>query len=181
MSAEVLKIVGECIGLVAVAEGFFVFLSNRRERILIFKFISDFLWLLNQLCLGGYTGALLNFVAMGREVVFYNRDKRRFAQSILWLYFFLAVTVASPLFSLISGKEGWYAILPALGSVAAVIGFYSRRPAVTRYTSFAANGLWLAYDVIVGNITATVSCAILLLSALVGTLRALWQQKTEKQ
>jgi hypothetical protein len=67
------------------------------------------------------------------------------------------------------------------GSVAAVIGFYSRRPAFTRYTSFAANGLWLAYDVIVGNITATVSCAILLLSALVGTLRALWQQKTEKQ
>ncbi|MBR7181340.1 MAG: YgjV family protein, partial [Clostridia bacterium] len=112
MSAEGWKIVGECIGLVAVAEGFFVFLSNRRERILIFKFISDFLWLLSQLCLGGYTGALLNFVAMGREVVFYNRDKRRFAKSVLWLYFFLAVTVASPLFSLISGREGWYAILP---------------------------------------------------------------------
>lgn len=172
MSAEVLKIVGECIGAVAIVEGFFIYLSNKRERILIFKFISDLLWMCNQLCLGGFTGALLNFVAMGREAVFYNRDKRKFAASILWLYFFLVATSVSPLISLISGKEGWYAILPALGSMAAVIGFYSRRPSVTRYTSFAANGLWLLYDLAVGNASAAISCTILLISATVGTVRA---------
>ena len=176
MNAEVLKIIGECIGVVAIIEGFFIYLGNKRERILIFKFISDFLWMCNQLCLGGYTGAFLNFVAMGRETVFYNRDKRKFAKSVLWLYFFLAVTAITPLTSLLSGKEGWYAILPALGSIAAVIGFYSRRPSVTRYTSFAANGLWLVYDLIIGNVSASVSCTILLLSALVGTWRA-WRKK----
>ena len=177
MSSETLKIIGECIGFVAVVEGFFIFLGNKRERILVFKFISDFLWLLNQLCLGGYTGAMLNFVAMGRETVFYDRDKRKFAKSVLWLYFFLAVTAISPLISLFGGKEGWYAILPALGSMAAVIGFYSRRPTVTRSVSFLANGLWLAYDVIISNVTAALSSAILLLSALVGTARYLWQHR----
>ena len=54
MSSETLKIIGECIGFVAVVEGFFIFLGNKRERILVFKFISDFLWMLNQLCLGGF-------------------------------------------------------------------------------------------------------------------------------
>lgn len=176
MSAESLKLIGEIIGAVAIAEGFFVFLSNKRERILIFKFISDALWLCNQLCIGGYTGALLNFIAMGRETVFYNRDKRKFAKSILWLYFFLAVTAASPLISLISGKEGWYAILPAMGSVAAVIGFYSRRPALTRGISFLANGLWLVYDIIIHNYSATLSCIILLLSATLGTILMLVQR-----
>jgi hypothetical protein len=107
--------------------GFFIYLSNKRERILVFKFISDFLWMCNQLCLGG--------------------------------------------------KEGWYAILPALGSMAAVIGFYSRRPTVTRSVSFLANGLWLAYDVIISNVTAALSGTILLLSALVGTARYLWQHR----
>ena len=173
MNYSVWKLVGECIGLIAVIEGFFIYLSSKRERILIFKFISDFLWMLNHFCLGGYTGALLNLVAMGREAVFYNRDKRKFAKSTLWLYFFLIAVAISPLLSLVSGKEGWYALLPAFGSMAAVIGFYSRYPNVTRYTSFVANGLWLAYNVIISNYSATLSGVILLLSALIGTVRSL--------
>ena len=177
MSGETIRMIGECIGIVAIIEGFLIYLSNKRERILIFKFISDGLWLCNQLCLGGYTGALLNFIAMGRETVFYHRDKHKFAQSSFWLYFFLAVTLISPALSLISGREGWYACLPALGSMAAVVGFYSRRPSVTRITSFAANGLWLAYDAIVQNYSALVSCVILLLSAAIGSVAALRKKK----
>ena len=41
MTAEQLKLIGEIIGFVAIGENFFIFLSNRREHILIFKFISD--------------------------------------------------------------------------------------------------------------------------------------------
>ena len=57
--------------------------------------------------------------------------------------------------------------------MAAVIGFYSRYPNVTRYTSFVANGLWLVYNVIISNYSATLSGVILLLSALIGTVRSL--------
>jgi hypothetical protein len=82
--------------------------------------------------------------------------------------------------SLINGKEGWYAILPAMGSMAAVIGFYSRRPNVTRYISFLANGLWLAYNIIIRNVSASVSGVILLLSATVGTVTMLLQRRRLK-
>jgi hypothetical protein len=170
------KLIGEIIGVVAIIEGFLIFLSSKRERILVFKFISDALWTVNQLMLGGYTGALLNGIAMGREVVFYNRDKRKWASLIVWPVLFMIITAVSPMMSLINGKEGWYAILPAMGSMAAVIGFYSRRPNVTRYISFLANGLWLAYNIIISNVSASVSGVILLLSATVGTVTMLVQR-----
>lgn len=175
MNTETMKLIGEIIGIVAIIEGFFIFLSSKREKILIFKFISDALWTVNQLLIGGYTGALLNGIAMGRETVFYNRDKRKWASSPAWLAVFMVITAVSPMMSLISGKEGWYAILPALGSMAAVIGFYVRRPALTRYISFLANGLWLCYNVIIRNISASISGVILLLSAIVGTVMMLVQ------
>lgn len=181
MNAQTLKLIGEIIGIVAIIEGFFIFLSSKREHILIFKFISDALWVVNQILIGGYTGALLNGIAMGRETVFYNRDKHKWADSRLWLIFFMAVTAVSPMMSLISGKEGWYAVLPALGSMAAVVGFYSRYPAVTRYVSFLANGLWLAYNIIIHNISASVSGVILLLSAAVGTVMMLIQRHRLKK
>jgi hypothetical protein len=177
MNPETLKLIGEIIGFVAIGENFLIFLSNRRERILIFKFISDVLWAANNILLGGYTGAILNVVAMGRETVFYNRDKRRWASSPIWLAVFLLVTAVSPVMSLISGKEGWYAILPALGSMAAVIGFYSRKPAITRYVSFLANGLWLIYAVFVHNISSIVCNIVLLTSAVTGLILAYVNKK----
>ena len=180
MNGQTLKLIGEIIGVVAIAEGFFIFLSNKREKIIFFKFISDLLWMTNQLFIGGYTGALLNGIAMGRESVFYNRDKKKWASSRLWLFFFLAVTLISPTVSLLSGGEGWYAILPAIGSSASVVGFYSRRPNVTRYLSFIVNSLWLWYNVIINNVSAAISCVILLLSALVGTVMMLIQKKRER-
>ena len=79
-----LKLAGEIIGVVAIIEGFFIYYSAKRERMLIFKFISDALWLCNLLLLGGITGAILNVIAMLRETVFYFRDRRRFANSIFW-------------------------------------------------------------------------------------------------
>ena len=172
MTTEQLKLIGEIIGFVAIGENFFIFLSNRREHILIFKFISDILWGINNLLLGGITGAILNLVAMGRETVFFNRDKRKWASSSIWLVVFLAITAVSPVISLVSDKEGWYAILPALGSMAAVIGFYSRKPAITRYISFVANGLWLVYAVFVWNVSSIVCNIVLLTSAVIGTILA---------
>ena len=180
MTQETIRLIGEMIGIVAIVEGFLIYLSNKRDKILIFKFISDALWLFNQLCLGGYTGALLNLIAMGREGVFYFRDKKAFASSRFWLYFFLSLTLVSPIISLVAGGEGWYAVLPALGSMAAVIGFYSRSPRVTRLTSLAANSLWLIYDAIISNYSALLSCAILLLSAIVGMIASVIRKKRQE-
>ncbi len=181
MNAQTLKLIGEIIGAVAVAESFLIFLSNKRERILIFKLISDALWVVNLLLVGGYTGALLNVIGVGRGIVFYYRDKKKWASTLLWPILFIAVTAISPVATLISGKEGWYAILPAIGSIVAVISFYSRLPNFTRYTSFLANGLWLIYNIIIRNYSGIVAGVILLLSATVGTVTMLMQRRRLKR
>lgn len=176
MDAQTIKLIGLIIGYVAVAEGFLIFLSSRRDRILIFKFIADVLWSVSYLLQGNYTGGILNAIAMGRETVFYNRDKHKWASSRLWLVFFLIVTMISPMYSLISGKEGWYAVLPAIGSLAAVIGFYSRSANVSRYIGLFANGVWMIYNILSKNMPATLSSAILMGSGVVGTIAMLVQR-----
>ncbi len=178
---EAQKLIGEIIGTVAIIEGFFIFLSKKRENILIFKFISDVLWVANQLLIGGYTGAILNGIAMGREAVFYNRDRHKWASSPIWLAVFITLTLISPTISLLGGAEGWYSMLPAIGSVAAVIGFYGRNPDTMRYVSLVANSMWLFYNIIIHNISAAASSAVLLLSALVGTALALKEKSLKRK
>ena len=182
MDAEKIKLIGEIIGWIAVAEGFLIFLSNRRDRILVFKFIDDALWSVSFLLTANYTGSILNAIGMGREAVFYNRDRRKWASTRFWLVFFLVVTAVSPLYSLISGKEGWYAILPAIGSLAAVVGFYSRSATFSRYIGLFANGVWMVYNIICGKIPAITSSAILITSGVVGcVLVAVRKRQMEKE
>lgn len=177
MNAEVFKIIGEAVGVIATCEGFFIYFSPTREKILIFKFISDALWFINLLCLGGYTGALLNIVAMGRETVFYNRDRYEICKNRLWLPFFMVATAASPLISLLSGKEGLYALLAAAGSMLGVIAFYQRDPNITRAVGFFAQLLWLGYAIFIRNYSSAVCNSVLIISAVVGTFRALYHRK----
>ena len=176
-----LKLAGEIIGVVAIIEGFFIYYSAKRERMLIFKFISDALWLCNLLLLGGITGAILNVISMLRETVFYFRDKRRFANSIFWPILFMLAAAVSPVLSLVSGKESWYAVLPALGSMVAVLAFYQRRPGLVRLFGSFSQSMWLLYAIFMLNYSSIVCNTVLLLSAVAGGVRALCQRRREEE
>ena len=167
-----LKTIGFIIGIIAIAEGFLIYASTSRRKMLLFKLIEDVLWLFNYLFSGGYAGAILNGVAILREIVFYNRDRSRFCASGLFLPVFILLTLVSPVASMASGSEDLHALLPAVGSVLAVIGFYQSSPTVARRLGLPAQTLWLLYSVYGHNATAAAANAILLLSAVVGEVRA---------
>lgn len=76
-----MKLAAQILGVLALVENAFIFLSRKRECILQRKLLSDILWMGNYLLLGAYTGAALNGIAILRELVFLQRDRRRWADA----------------------------------------------------------------------------------------------------
>ena len=177
---EITTLLAHGVGLIGIVMCFFVYFSQTRERILIFKFISDSTWLVNYLLLGGYTGALINGINMVRELIYYNRGKRAWASSHIWLFVFIIANSVSPLYSLFTGDEGYYALLPAAGSVLNAIALYLKKPQNTRFIGFGAQILWLTYTLYANNPTATAANVVLLISAIAGTIRQYLSEKKEK-
>jgi len=166
-------LLGNIIGYIAIAENLFLFLSIKRERVLIFKLISDVLWALNMAFLSienkaNLTGAILNAIGIFREIVFYNRLSKNWAKSKFWLFFFIGVTLISPIVS----WNGPISLLPAFGSIFAVILFYSKSTDYMRYLSFLAQGLWLVYASVIISVPAIISNAIMILSSIIGIIRS---------
>ncbi len=167
-----LYIIGEAVGFVALVQGISIFISLDRRKILKLKFISDFLWVINMLCLGGYTGAMLNAIGMVREVVFLYRDRKKFASHIIWLPIFMSLAMLSPLIEFLStGSLAPVAIFPAVGSMIMVVGLYQKNSNHLRYYSFAAMSLWLVYSISLRNISGMISNSIVLVSILIGIVR----------
>ena len=92
-----MKLAAQILGVLALGENAFIFLSRKRERILQLKLLSDILWMGNYLLLGAYTGAALNGIAILRELVFLQRDCRRWADAPWWPVFFAAFSWISPI------------------------------------------------------------------------------------
>lgn len=174
-------LIANLIGVVAIIVSFFLFLSTKRERILAVKFVTDILWAVNFFMLGGWTGGILNVIGMGREIVFINRDKKKWASSPWWLVFFILISLISPSVELLKlGEISVIPLLPAIGSVAAVILFYSRKPIVMKWMSLAVYILWAVYDLAVKNYAALISEIITLVSGIIGLSREYKLRKKAK-
>ena len=171
MNESILKLIGEIIGAIAIIEGFMIYFTKSKENILLFKFISDFLWFVNFICTGGWTGAILNLIGMCREAVFSQRGKRKLFSGNIWLWLFLILSVISPTVSLLNGSEGLWSILPALGSVIAVIAFYHNNATYTRIIGLVAQVLWLIYSIGINNFSSAVCNIVLIISAVAGIIR----------
>lgn len=163
---NVLYLIAQIVGYVAIAESVFIFISNKREKILIFKLIDDALWFTNMVLMGAYTGAVLNAIAIVREIIFFNRGKKKWATHKFWLFFFMIVMLVSPVLT----WAGPVSILPAMGSCVAVICFYAEKPIMTKYLAYFAQGSWLAYAVLTKNWSSTVCNVIALVSATIGII-----------
>lgn len=174
---DVLKIAAQIIGYIAIAESVLVFISTKREKILIFKLIDDVLWFFNMLFMGNYTGAVLNAIAVGRELVFFNRGRKKWASHKFWLFFFMAVMLVSPILT----WAGPVSILPAAGSAVAVICFYAQKPIMTKCFAYFAQGAWLAYAILTNNTASTVCNVIALVSATIGLIHELIVKRKAKR
>ena len=166
------EVAAQIVGFFGIVISLFIYAGKTRATILICKFISDVLWFVNLILLAGYTGALLNLIAMVRETVFYNRDRKKWASHRIWLYVFIALTLLSPIFEWVKvGGFTWVPLLPAVGSVFAVVSFYSKHPRVMRYFGFIAQAFWLVYAIMLVNISSIFCCTLTITSAVIGMVR----------
>lgn len=176
------EIVAWVFGTLGIVISVILYAGKTRTHILVCKLISDVLWFTNYILLGAYTGAVLNLIAIGRESVFYNRGRRKWADSRVWLYVFILLTFLSPAMEFWKiGGFAWIPLLPATGSVLAVISFYSRRPWVMRWFGFGAQIFWISYGILIWNPTAVISSALTIASAVIGTVRELLARRAARR
>lgn len=155
---------GQIFGILIALLGLFTYSSKKRGTILIVKGTTDLLSTVQQSLIGADTGALITLVAILRSFVFFNREKKKWASHRFWLWFFVVVIGATPLFT----WSGPISLLPMAGSVIMVFGFYTLNPHKTRILALFGHGLWLLYGIFHLNYGTILSNTIYIFAAIIG-------------
>ncbi len=176
MPTENIILFGQIFGLCLAALSFLVYWQKSRTKILITKMILDVLNVFQQAMVGAVTGSVINGIAVLREFVFYHKDRKKWAKNKAWLIVFLFLMGAAPLVS----WQGCVSLLPAIGSILAVIGFYSGDPKFVRIWGMIGQSFWLLYSCIIFNLGGIIGSSLCIFGGILGLINE-FRDKNQKR
>ncbi len=159
----------QIIGFISLGFGLITFALSKRRHILVAKLACDFTSAIHFFMLGAGVGGAICLVNSARSIVFYYRGEKRFASHISVPVIFSILTIGCTAI----GWAGWYSLLPAVGSVLAVVGFWCNDPRLLKLFNLPAVALWLIYNIITGSIASSISNTISIVTILVSLIIAL--------
>ena len=161
-----MKIIAEIIGFVAVLMTFVMFQQTKRKKLIFCKLITDVLWIIHFLMLGGYTIVFTTLISAFREVVFINNDKH-FWGSRVWLFIFIIFYISALVFT----WDSIYSIFPVVSSIAATVSFWIKSVKKTKTISFFVSISQIIYSISRRSYSAIVNELVGITSLIVSFFR----------
>ncbi|MBQ0124816.1 MAG: YgjV family protein [Clostridiales bacterium] len=161
--------IAQAVGGLGILANALIYQQKDRDKLRLIKLISDVIWGVHYTLLGAYSGAAITVVAIFRELVFMNRERKKWASHAVWPVIFSVAAVVS---SVISGHDkGLICLLPGFASAVSVIGFWIGRPKLSRVLYFPISGAMCAYDVFSGSVSGIINELISATSVIIGMIR----------
>lgn len=169
-------IVAQGIGIVAMLFNILSYQQKSSRGVITMQLFGGALFAVNFFMLGAIMGGLLNVIAVFRAIVYSNKEKFK-AGSKAWIYFFIALYVASYLLTFtVFGKAftlgaAILELLPVIAMTAATFGFYVNKAAFIRKMGLICCPSWLIYNICNLAVGAIVCEAVSICSVIIGIIR----------
>ena len=154
------------LGYVALILVIFAFQSKSRRGILTLFFIAHILFMFHFFLIGATTAALINVVALIRDILFIQREKLPQSTTYLWptLFTSLFLLTAIP-------HWHWYNLLPAIGMIIETFGLWITDEKLIRKVNLLPRPLWFTYALVVGSLPSGLTEIFVTSSVLVAIYR----------
>lgn len=157
-----LSIITQLLGIGAMVSLFMIYQQKNRKNILICKLSADLFWIAHYFLLGATAGMIPNFVGVFRELVFVNRNTKKWASYPVWVVIFISVNLLLG----IGTYDVWYDIVPIIASSFVTISLWIDNPNLTKIISLPVSVAFLVYDIFVGSYVGVVNESIAICSIL---------------
>lgn len=155
---------------------FSIYQQKSRKRMLICKLFADLSWVIHYICIGAVGGAIPNFVGIFREIIFFNRETKRWAGKPFWPVVFILINLGLGITTFKSPIN----ILPITASVFVTVSLWLKKPEITKIISFPVSVVFLIYDIFVGSWIGVVNESASLVSIIISLVKIVKERKFDK-
>ena len=159
-------IIIQAIGGIGLLLGLFSFLFKSHGKILFFRTLNEFIFIIQYFLLGAYTGMAMNAIGCIRNLIFTSQVKK--GKSTIWsgLIFIVIFIVFG-----IATFAGTKSVTVIIAKVMSTVAYGNKNTTVVRTVSFVTHISYLIYNISVFTIAGALSDAITLVSLIIGIVR----------
>lgn len=163
---DIITIIGQVFGIIAVALGFLSFQMKEQKPLLIVQTATSLAFVIHYGLIGAYSGMLINFLAMFRNLAYYHKDKPLFSGWKCPIFFAILISLAGLL-----SWQGYYSIFVILGVGINTLCLAFTDTQKTRASILVSSPLVLIYDAFVMSIGGMIYESVVIISSIIGILR----------
>ena len=157
----------QSLGVIALVLLICAFNAKQRKRILELQALEFIFFIIHYVLLLAYAGAVMCTITLLRNLIFMKSDEKKWANHRLWLYVFILLSVATPLFF----WEGWITLLPVIGVILGTYSVSRKNPRELRGYMLVAALVWIPYTIIVQSYPGLLSQIVAVGAILSGMYR----------
>ena len=165
--------IAQIIGFCAMAMAIISYQQRKRKHILTFQLICAALWALHFLTLGNMTACVVNGLSAVRCVVYFCKEKQKWAQHIVWPCLFFVASIAA---GVLTWESAW-SLLPMCGMMISTVGLWQNNPKVLRLQSLPVSVVWLVYDTVFQSYAGVCNEIFLIISVCLALYRLDYKKK----
>lgn len=132
------------IGVVAIGVKIAETQNKKRNNILMFAILGYLCWVTYFILNGDFTSAMVNLIGCIQGIVFMQRDKHKWANSIFWLFFFIAVQLVVAFFI----WKSPFSLFSIVAGLISTIAYFVIDEKLYRYLFLALILLWIGNGIV---------------------------------
>jgi hypothetical protein len=163
-------------GVIAIILLVISFQMKSRVKLLLVFLFSQLIWAIYFVLQGDLASGIMCTVAITMSLVFMQREKHKWANSIFWLFFFIAIIVTC---SILTFKD-WRDLFPLMGNLLTTISFFTLNEKLLRSINVGTYLCWMGNSISKLYVVALISDTLTLISVIISIVR-FNVKKSEKQ
>lgn len=163
---NILYVIGQLFGILAVILGFISFQRKTQLGIIVFQCATGFAFSAHYFLIGATTAVVLNLLSAFICIVLGVRNKRNSKSNLPSVICILLIVIAG-----IFSWDNGFSLLLILGLVVVNLSLSFTNPQHTRIAVFVKCPLCLTYNIAVGSIGGVIFECVVLISAIIGIVR----------
>ena len=156
----------QSVGVLGIIASIVSFQCKKHNRILIFRTLNEFLFAIQYILLGAYTGAAMNIVGCVRNTIFSKLVEHKKDTKVYVIIFSILFT----LFGIITW-QGPKSVLIIVAKVLSTLAYGNKNTTAVRCIVLITSSSWLIYNIFVNSIAGAACEIFTLVSLVTGIIR----------
>lgn len=162
-----MNIVAHLFGIGAMIALFSIYQQRERKKLIAAKLCADVFWVIHYLLLGGIAGMIPNFIGIFRELVFINRENKKWADKLIWPILFIILGWGMGIYTF----DSMFNILPIAASTLVTISLWIKNPNFTKFLTIPVCTAFMIYDFHIGSFFGVINESLSICSIIISFVK----------